>query len=63
MVEELVGMELDPVVDYMNPLMIVQRRMVVVLVAVAVGALVLVVAGLVRFVRAFLPRKKPPGLP
>jgi hypothetical protein len=32
------------------------------LVAVAVGALVLVVAGLVRFVRAFLPMKKPPGL-
>ena len=36
MVEELVGMELDPVVDYMNPLMIVQRRMVVVLVAVEI---------------------------
>jgi hypothetical protein len=35
---------------------------VVLLVAVAVGALVLVVGGLVRFVRAFLPRTKPPRL-
>jgi hypothetical protein len=42
---------------------LIQVLAVVVLVAVAVGALVLVVAGLVRFVRAFLPRKTtPPGL-
>ena len=41
---------------------LLQVLAVVVLVAAAVGALVLVVAGLVRFVRAFLPRKTPPGL-